>query len=111
LNRPTEIHRVVLVVLDGLRPDAIPTFSLTRIAALAADGASTWAGRTVAPSVTAAVVASLMTGTAPARHGVVSDRFHIPPATWALITLTAAVPALKRSWTPRDECWLRSAVA
>ncbi len=78
MNRPTEIHRVVLVVLDGLRPDAVPTFSLTRIAALAADGASTWAARTVAPSVTAAVVASLMTGTTPARHGVVSDRFHIP---------------------------------
>ena len=78
MNRPTEIHRVVLVVLDGLRPDAVPTFSLTRISALAADGASTWAGQTVTPSVTAAVVASLMTGTAPARHGVVSDRFHIP---------------------------------
>jgi arylsulfatase A-like enzyme len=78
LNRPTEIHRVVLVVLDGLRPDAVPTFSLTHIAAMASDGASTWTGRTVAPSVTAAAVASLLTGIAPARHGVVCDRFHIP---------------------------------
>lgn len=78
LNRPTEIHRVVLVVLNGLRPNAVPAFSLTRIAALAAGGASTWTGRTVAPSVTAAAVASLMTGVTPARHGVLSDRFHIP---------------------------------
>ena len=78
MNRPTEIHRVVLVVLDGLRPDAVTAFSLTHIPALAEGGASTWSGRTVAPSVTAAVVASLMTGAAPARHGVVSDHFHIP---------------------------------
>ena len=32
----------------------------------------------MAPSLTASVVASLMTGIAPTGHGVVSDRFHIP---------------------------------
>jgi arylsulfatase A-like enzyme len=78
LNRPTQIDRVVLVILDGLRPDAVETFALTNIAGLAAHGAATWSAQTVAPSLTASVVASLMTGIAPTSHGVVSERFHIP---------------------------------
>lgn len=76
--RETPIRRVVLVVLDGLRPDAIPRFGLERIAALARAGASTMLGRTVSPSVTACAMASLLTGAAPERHGLQSDRFHVP---------------------------------
>lgn len=72
------IDRVVLVVLDGLRPDAVDAFRLDHIADLAARGAATFSARTVTPSVTAAAMASLFTGLAPARHGVVSDRFHVP---------------------------------
>jgi predicted AlkP superfamily pyrophosphatase or phosphodiesterase len=68
----------VLVVLDGLRPDAIPRFGLTNITRLAHSGASTMLGRTVSPSVTACAMASLLTGAAPERHGLQSDRFHIP---------------------------------
>jgi arylsulfatase A-like enzyme len=66
------------VILDGLRPDAVDTFNLTNISGVAAGGAATWSAQTVAPSVTAAVMASLMTGLVPSSHGVVSDRFHIP---------------------------------
>lgn len=72
------IDRVVLVVLDGLRPDAVDAFDLAHVADLAARGAATFTARTVTPSVTAAAMASLFTGLAPARHGVVSDRFHVP---------------------------------
>ena len=78
MNRAVDVRRVVLVILDGLRPDAIEAFGLTHIAALAARGASTQEGRTVVPSVTAAAMATLLTGQTPARHGVRSDRFHIP---------------------------------
>lgn len=76
--RASPIRRVVLVVLDGLRPDAIPRFGLTNISRLAHSGASTMLGRTVSPSVTACAMASLLTGAAPERHGLQSDRFHIP---------------------------------
>ena len=72
------IRRVVLVVLDGLRPDAIPRFGLTHLTEVARSGASTMLGRTVSPSVTACAMASLLTGAAPERHGLQSDRFHIP---------------------------------
>jgi arylsulfatase A-like enzyme len=78
MNRTVDVRRVILVVLDGLRPDAIDTFGLTHIASLAARGASTYDARTVAPSVTAAAMATLLTGQTPQRHGVLSDRFHIP---------------------------------
>lgn len=81
MNPPRTIHRVVLVVLDGLRPDAIEVFGLEAMAALAAHGASTMTARTVTPSVTAAAMASLFTGVVPRCHGVVSDRFHIPRRT------------------------------
>lgn len=78
MNGSTAIDRVVLVVLDGLRPDAVDAFGLAHVSDLAARGAATFTARTVTPSVTAAAMASLFTGLAPARHGVVSDRFHVP---------------------------------
>lgn len=74
----SSVRRVVLVVLDGLRPDAIPRFGLPHLDALARCGASTMLARTVSPSVTACAMASLLTGAAPERHGLRSDRFHLP---------------------------------
>jgi predicted AlkP superfamily pyrophosphatase or phosphodiesterase len=76
--RVTPVRRVVLVVLDGLRPDAIPRFGLEHLSALAARSAFTMRARTVRPSVTACAMASLLTGAAPERHGLQSDRFHLP---------------------------------
>jgi len=76
--RETPVRRVVVVVLDGLRPDAIPRFDLTHITALARRGASTMLGRTVSPSVTACAMASLLTGADPERHGLQSEKFHLP---------------------------------
>jgi predicted AlkP superfamily pyrophosphatase or phosphodiesterase len=82
--RASPIRRVVLVVLDGLRPDAIPRFGLSNIERLAHAGASTMLARTVSPSVTACAMASLLTGAAPERHGLQSERFHIPRPRGAL---------------------------
>lgn len=76
--RSTPIRRVILLVLDGLRPDAIPRFGLHHTAALARRGASTMLARTVTPSVTACAMASLITGAAPERHGLQDTRFRIP---------------------------------
>lgn len=84
--RETEspIRRVVLVVLDGLRPDAIPRFGLYHLSALAQRGASTMLGRTVSPSVTACAMASLLTGAAPERHGLMSEKFRFPKSSGPL---------------------------
>jgi predicted AlkP superfamily pyrophosphatase or phosphodiesterase len=71
------VRRVILLVLDGLRPDAIERFGMTRLAALARRGAATLNATTVSPSVTAACMASLFTGVSPDRHGVNSSRFQI----------------------------------
>ncbi|MDQ8164630.1 MAG: alkaline phosphatase family protein [Gemmatimonadota bacterium] len=76
-----DVERVIVVVLDGLRPDAITQFGLSNVLRLARNGAATLQGTTVAPSVTAAAMASLLTGADPARHGLQSDRFHLPRAT------------------------------
>ncbi len=72
------VARVIVVVLDGLRADAIPLFQLRQLERLAGAGRATFHASTVAPSVTAAAMASLFTGADPARHGLASDRFHIP---------------------------------
>lgn len=87
------IRRVVMVVLDGLRPDAIPRFGLSHLTALARSGASTMCARTVMPSVTACAMASLLTGAAPSRHGLRSDRFHLPRPQGALDPLPRTLAA------------------
>jgi predicted AlkP superfamily pyrophosphatase or phosphodiesterase len=73
-----EVRRVVLLVIDGLRADAVETLDLFHVKRLAASGASTFAGQTVAPSVTAAAMTSLFTGVAPRVHGIANDRFRVP---------------------------------
>ncbi|HVZ49510.1 MAG TPA: alkaline phosphatase family protein [Gemmatimonadaceae bacterium] len=79
-----DVRRVVVVVLDGLRPDAITTYALPNVLRLARNGASTFHATTVAPSVTAVAMASLLTGAEPERHGLLSDRFHLPRPTGAI---------------------------
>lgn len=76
--RPREVSRVIVVVLDGLRPAAIALYGLHHIWRLSQQGASTFSGSTVTPSVTAAAMTSLFTGVAPDIHGLTSERFHIP---------------------------------
>jgi predicted AlkP superfamily pyrophosphatase or phosphodiesterase len=76
--RPSPVQRVVLVVLDGLRPDAIARFRLHRVANFARRGASTFRAQTVRPSITPCAMASLLTGASPERHGMQSERFRLP---------------------------------
>src|SRR5689334_8442175 len=76
----SDIRRVIIVVLDGLRPDAIERFDLAHTRRLIGRGASTLRGTTVAPSITTAAMTSLLTGVSPARHGITTDRFSVPSA-------------------------------
>ena len=85
---PLGVRRVIVVVLDGLRPDAISRFNLQHIERLSRGGAHTHCGITVSPSVTAAAMTSLFTGVTPTVHGVESDRFHVPSPRRALTPIT-----------------------
>jgi predicted AlkP superfamily pyrophosphatase or phosphodiesterase len=78
MNLIEPYRRVILVILDGLRADAIDVFGLDTLQCLRKTAAYTSVARTVEPSVTWAVMTSLMTGVAPAVHGVVSERIHLP---------------------------------
>src|SRR5690242_8678024 len=76
--RTTETRRAILVVLDGLRPDAIDTFDLTNIRRLMQLSASTMTGRTVSPSLTWPAITSMLTGVTPETHGIMADSVQIP---------------------------------
>ncbi len=91
MNRQQLVRRVIVAVLDGLRSDAIDAFDLDQVRGLALRGAHTLTGRTVAPSVTAAAMGSLLTGVRPERHGLTSDRFHVPHARGPVFPLPAAL--------------------
>lgn len=67
------VDRVILVIADGLRPDAINEFGLDHIAALRSWGASTMEAVTVSPSRSWPVLASLITGIPPELHGIAAD--------------------------------------
>jgi len=74
----TAICRVIIVVLDGLRPDAIETFDLSNIREMAQGGAWTMSARTVSPSCTWPAMTSLVGGVPPETHGILRDSLHVP---------------------------------
>jgi arylsulfatase A-like enzyme len=78
MSTPTAIRRVIIVVLDGLRPDAIDAFDLSNIRAMALNGASTMSARTVSPSCTWPAMTSLISGVPPETHGILRDSLHVP---------------------------------
>lgn len=93
MQSPVNIRRVILVVLDGLRPDAIDAFALPTLRRHRAAGSSTMRGMTVTPSVTAAAMTSLLTGVEPGQHGVRTDRFHVPRSAATLAPLPRVLAA------------------
>ncbi len=73
-----DVRRVIVVVLDGVRPDAIDAFDMVNLRRLMTIGAASRAGTTVSPSITTAAMTSLLTGVSPATHGIRADRFRLP---------------------------------
>lgn len=86
MQRP-DIHRVIAVVLDGLRPDAIEAFQLASVRRIATHGASALDARTVAPSLTWPAITSVLTGVVPDIHGIRHESFHVPRPTQPLSPL------------------------
>lgn len=65
------MRRVVLVLADGLRPDAITPTDMPSLDSLARAYTTALRASTVRPSRTVAALASLATGVAPATHGLI----------------------------------------
>jgi predicted AlkP superfamily pyrophosphatase or phosphodiesterase len=63
-------RHVVVVSIDGLRPDAITTFRAPTLQRLMREGSYTLSGRTIDPSKTLPSHTSMLTGQPPERHGV-----------------------------------------
>jgi predicted AlkP superfamily pyrophosphatase or phosphodiesterase len=78
MRRSSGIRRVVLVVMDGLRAEAVRRLDLPVLSGLARSGAWTFSANTIRPSVTAAAMTSLITGVSPDEHGIGARGFGIP---------------------------------
>lgn len=67
---PCEIKYVVIISIDGLRPDAIEQSDTPTLDALRAQGAYSPMAQAVLPSVTLVNHASMLGGMSPAKHGI-----------------------------------------
>lgn len=70
LPRTSLSRHVVVVSIDGLRPDAIDKYGASTIQRLMREGSYTLSGRTIDPSKTLPSHTSMLTGQPPERHGV-----------------------------------------
>lgn len=87
-------RKIVLVVVDGLRPDAITAEEMPALKAMIANGWHAPSARTVRPSVTVAALTSLGCGVAPATHGLTEGRFRELPRLSMLNPLPAELRRL-----------------
>jgi hypothetical protein len=69
-TNPSLSQHVVLISVDGLRPDAIGRFAAPTIQTLMREGSYTLNARTITPSKTLPSHTSMLTGEPPERHGV-----------------------------------------
>ena len=65
------MRRVILVLTDGLRPDAVTTSRMPSLSALADEYTQAAQATTVRPSTTVAALATLATGVSPQSHGLI----------------------------------------
>lgn len=63
-------RRVIILSIDGLRPDAITAAPMQRLMGLMQNGAYSFRAQTTYPSVTLSAHASMLTGLCPSEHGV-----------------------------------------
>lgn len=84
-------QHVVLVSIDGLRPDAIAAFSAPTLSRLVREGSFTLSASTILPSKTLPSHTSMLTGEPPDRHGVLwNTAFEDAPGTLEIPTVFGA---------------------
>jgi len=67
---PSKAENVIIITVDGLRPDALKQARVPNIESLIKRGASTMKAQTIAPSLTLPAHTSMMTGLTVEQHGV-----------------------------------------
>jgi len=68
--------QVVIVSLDGARPDVVLSSNTPNLRHIAANGAYTWWAQTIDPSSTLPAHCSMLTGCKPSKHGITwNDKF------------------------------------
>lgn len=80
-----QAKRVLILSLDGLRPDAIALAPMPTLQALMQSGAYTLTAQTIYPSATLPAHSSMLTGLCPAAHGVLWNDYQ-PEKGYALGT-------------------------
>jgi len=70
--------RVVVVVVDGLRPDAINPEDAPTLTRLREEGVDFTNSHSVFPTVTRVNAATLVTGAQPGTHGIVGNEMYVP---------------------------------
>lgn len=65
-----QIDHVIIVSMDGARPDCVLTAQSSNIQAMAKQGAFTWWAQTINPSCTLPAHCSMLTGSQPSNHMV-----------------------------------------
>ena len=80
INRPEHLAKpyVILISIDGLKPDYLDRFDLPNLRRVITRGARARAMIPVFPSLTFPNHYSLVTGLRPARHGIVANSFYDP---------------------------------
>jgi hypothetical protein len=80
---------VILFLIDGMRPDCLLTSSTPVMDRLVKSGASTFAARSVMPSVTLPCITSLFHSATPDTHGVATNKWtptsHMPPSLFSVV--------------------------
>ena len=85
---PTPIPpKVVIISIDGLRPDALLQADAPNIKALAQRGSYTWKAQTVFPPVTLPAHASMLSGYPPEAHGITWNDYQPARGTITVTTL------------------------
>lgn len=87
--------KVILVVLDGCRPDALLQAQTPTVDILWRNGAYTWSARTVVPSWTLPTHMSMFRGVSPQKHGVQDNKFQASAAAFPSIMDMAHQAALR----------------
>lgn len=98
-----------LVVLDGLRPDAIPLVSTPRLDAFSQAGSSTMFATTVMPPVTLPAHLSMLTSVPPDVHGVVTNTWNSQgrafPNLVDQVAMTGRSSVAFYTWEPLRDLW------
>lgn len=98
---------VVIVVMDGLRPDAITEQTMPTLAAMARQGVVFANHHSVYPSSTEVNGTALATGTWPSHSGVVANREYRPDVEWAGPLDAAGEWAAWKGDQVRDGQWIK----